>query len=281
MRVRNPFYIYYRRQQVQIDLVDVHKLAGDNDGYRNLVCCIDCFSKFLWVRPTKTKSGREVLAAIQNMIEAMGEPPKNIFCDRGTELKNQHLQAYLREKKINLIHPSSEAKAAIVERVNRSLQGLLYRYLTEKRTNRYVDALPSIVETYNRRPHRSIAKLSPHEAELPQNAEKVLGALRQHYEDCKRPIVASRMLKVGDVVRFKTNYGKAFARGYEQQYSKELCKIETVRKRMAVPMYTLRSLMDGELIEGGWYREELQPYTDQVAIARAVEAVHAVPHQRT
>jgi transposase InsO family protein len=277
-RVRNPFYIYYRRQQIQIDLIDTtNKFGRENDGYRYLVCCIDCFSRYLWVRPTKTRDGREVTAVIVDMIEAMGDKPEVIFCDRGTEMKNRHLIGYLQNNDIKLMHPNTEAKAAIVERVNRTLQNMIHRYMTEKKTRRYMDKLQAIVESYNNRPHRSIGKLTPCQAELPENASAVVGALRQHYSDCKRPIPKSRMLKVGAVVRFKTNFGRAFARGYEPQFSEELFKVLSVDTRKAVPTYTIESFLNGDKIKG-WHREELQPFTDQRAIDRALAIIRDTPH---
>ena len=44
----NPFFIYQLRQQIQIDLIDIHSLADSNDGIRFLFVAIDCFSKKLW-----------------------------------------------------------------------------------------------------------------------------------------------------------------------------------------------------------------------------------------
>lgn len=256
-RVRNPIYIRFKREQVQVDLIDMQALSGFNNGYKYLVCAIDCFTKFLWVRPVRSKEAVEVLRSMQSMIAEMVEKPRQIFCDRGTELKNHLMIAYLQQEGIKLIHPSSELKAAIVERVNRSLQNLLYKYMTHNETRSYVVSLPLIVHVYNTRPHRSIDHLTPTEAEQPENAERVLGALQRHYQGIERPKLKIKF-KVGDVVRYKTNSGNRFARGYEEQFSRELCKIDSVNKKMAIPMYKLRSMDTGDLIVGGFYNEELQ-----------------------
>jgi hypothetical protein len=42
-------------QQWSIDLADMQSIAGENDGFRYLLCVIDVFSKFAWVEPTKSK----------------------------------------------------------------------------------------------------------------------------------------------------------------------------------------------------------------------------------
>ena len=40
----NPGFSKYRRQQMQIDLVDIQKLANQNDGYHYLLTGIDTFT---------------------------------------------------------------------------------------------------------------------------------------------------------------------------------------------------------------------------------------------
>lgn len=262
---KNPFYIYQLRQQVQVDLIDISALSQSNDGFRNLVICIDTFSRKIWVRPTRSKAASEVLQVLKDMIAAMGQKPMAIFCDRGTELKNALFQEYLRGQGIKLLHPFSEQKAAHVERVNRTLQNMIYRYMSEMQTRTYIPVLQLIVESYNNRPHRSIDKLTPEEAELPQNAEQVLKALRKHYTSCMDPPGKKKKLKfkVGDIVRYKTGYGRGFRRGYEEQFSQELCSIDSINTRMAIPMYRIRSVDTGELIQGGWYGEELQARTSE------------------
>ena len=42
----------------EIDLVDVSRLKEYNDGYTFLLICIDTFSKYVWIRPLKKKTGK-------------------------------------------------------------------------------------------------------------------------------------------------------------------------------------------------------------------------------
>ena len=41
-------------EQWQADLADVSLLAQQNNGYRFLLCVIDVFSRYAWVRPLRT-----------------------------------------------------------------------------------------------------------------------------------------------------------------------------------------------------------------------------------
>ncbi len=42
-------------QQWSVDLADMQIISRQNKGYRYLLCVIDVFSKFAWVKPVKSK----------------------------------------------------------------------------------------------------------------------------------------------------------------------------------------------------------------------------------
>jgi hypothetical protein len=52
---RNPSYSHFKRNQFQMDLVDIQALAPYNDGIRYLLSVIDTFTRFAWVRLLKDK----------------------------------------------------------------------------------------------------------------------------------------------------------------------------------------------------------------------------------
>ena len=51
------------------DLVDVQALSRHNDGVKYLLTVIDVFSKFLHMVSLKSKSGKDVSAAFQSVLE--------------------------------------------------------------------------------------------------------------------------------------------------------------------------------------------------------------------
>lgn len=269
---KNPYYTMYRRQQCQLDLIDVSQLSGNNRAYSYLVAMIDCFSRKAWVKPVVQKSGAHVAAALREIFHEMGELPEQIVCDRGTEFTNQEVANLLASHNIRLVHPNSEMKAAIVERFNRSLQSLLYKFMTENETRSYYGTLDALLASYNNRPHRSIGRLTPNQAEQEVHKNEVASALRQHYAKAIPKSTVTRFeqgqslqearvppkYRVGETARIKTGFGMAFPRGYEEQFSRELFRVDDVNRRMAIPMYKLWSLNDRDRIDGGTYKEELQ-----------------------
>jgi hypothetical protein len=51
---------------------------------------------------------------------------------------------------------NDDIKAACVERFNRTLKTRMFRYFTARHTNRWLDVLQSLIESYNKSIHRSI-----------------------------------------------------------------------------------------------------------------------------
>ena len=47
-------------------------------------------------------------------------------------------------------------KASLVERFNKTLRGKIHAFLTRTRKGRYLDALPSLVTSYNKAYHSSL-----------------------------------------------------------------------------------------------------------------------------
>ncbi len=149
-------------KQFQIDLVDVHKLASQNKGIRYLLTCIDILSRKLYVYPLKTKRAVDVLPAIQKFVTEVNSQNKErriykVQSDRGVEFLNNRTLDYFKSKQIiHFFTFNDEIKCGVVERVNRTLMQRVYKFLTSRRTSKYITALPDLVEAYNNRYHRSI-----------------------------------------------------------------------------------------------------------------------------
>ena len=86
-RVTNPFYVYKKRQQIQMDLIDVSKLKEYNRGTTFILVAIDSFTKKAWARQLPSKAANNSLPAIRSILDSMGaEKPEAIFFDRGMVL---------------------------------------------------------------------------------------------------------------------------------------------------------------------------------------------------
>ena len=154
---RNRVIVTGIDDQWQADLVDISSLARFNKGYKFLLTCIDVFSKFAWVVPLKNKSGETLLNGFQSILD-LGRSPEKLQTDKGTEFLKRNFQSFLKEKNIHFFTTSSELKASVVERFNRTLKTRMWKYFTAKNTRVYIDILQDIVHGYNNSYHRSICQ---------------------------------------------------------------------------------------------------------------------------
>ena len=123
----------------EIDLVDVSRLKEYNDGYMFLLVCIDTFSKYVWIRPLKKKTGKATVEAFTDIVSDDERTPTNLRYDQGTEFTNRQFQQLLKSMNINGYEAINDTKAAIVERVNKTLKNKMYRYFRAENTFRYLD----------------------------------------------------------------------------------------------------------------------------------------------
>lgn len=258
-RQYNPYYVHGRREQVQGDLIDTSLISTRNDGVKFLLVLIDIFTKRAWVYPLRSKTGAMVRNVMRGWLNSLDVAPKKLMTDRGREFVNARVSQLLRSHNVEWQPANGTLKACIAERVNKTLQILIYKYLSENETTRYIDVLPQLVDTYNKRGHRTLEGLSPLEADRPANEARVQAIFHERYEHLARRRKPPKF-KVGMLVRIKTLAKKITnaARAYAEQFKGEYFNIARINRTLPIPLYYLRSTDTGELIEGGLYANELQ-----------------------
>ena len=202
----------------QIDLADMTSLSSYNDGFKFLLTCIDCFSRYAWAVPIKNKSALTVTDAFASLLD--DRRPTYVQSDKGTEFVNSTFQHLL--KTHNILFYTSEnddIKCALVERFNRTLKTRMWRYFTYSSSLRYVDILPMLVKSYNDSEHSSI-KMPPSRVSI-HNESKLR----------KRAVVQKGTAKfsVGDCVRISETR-RVFKKGYLPSGTRELFKVVEIHR---------------------------------------------------
>ena len=233
-------------QQFQADLIDVQNIKDENDGNKYILAVICVFSKYVFLVPIKDKSAQCIVAAFQRVFEE--RLPLTLQTDAGTEFTNKTFQAFLRKSRVRHFVTRSELKASIVERFIRTFKNVLWRYFTANRTLNYTRVLQDLVESYNSTFHTSIGR-SPQEV-THNNEEQVWQKL---YRD---DVPRKPSLSVGTLVRI-SKIRQRFQKSALANYSNE---IFTIHEAMVgnPPTFRLRDYA-GQVLEGRFYREELQP----------------------
>ena len=157
---RNRIVPTKQDSQWDMDLADVSNLAKNNDGVKFLLVVIDLFSRYLWVHPLKGKTHQDVLNGLNEILKD-NRKLEAVRSDKGSEFANRWVKKFMRDFNIYYFTSQNETKANYAECVIRSLKSLIYRYMFQKQSHRYVDVLPDFVSNYNNRRHRSLGNRTP------------------------------------------------------------------------------------------------------------------------
>ena len=231
------------------DLADMKDLEQQNQNFKYLLVIIDGYSKFLSVRPLKTKTAQVVKQAVEEIFNTMSKP--EVFrTDSGTEFKNKILKQYLDSLGVHHQITTNENKALFAERVIKTLKQKIYHYLTHNNTHSYIDVLQKMVSGYNKTIHRSI-KMAPKD----MTDEKWWEIYKPRDQIKKKPYT----IRVGDSVRV-SYLSNAFTRAFDQQFSREVFTVVSRYRKTGIPLYKIED-MNAQPIEGTFYASELQKVT--------------------
>ena len=162
--LHKPRRVRFQRRRVHVkgidliwsaDLVEMSAFSKDNHGVKYLLTIIDVFSKYAWVMPLKTKTGKDITKAFDYIIEGSGRKPSRLWVDKGTEFYNKTFKKYLEQNDIQMYSTHNEGKAVVVERFNRTIKTRMWKYFSANSTTRYFDILPALLQQYNHSVHRS------------------------------------------------------------------------------------------------------------------------------
>ena len=240
-------------EQWQADLCDMQQLVKFNNGYRYILTVIDLLSRYGWARPLKTKTGPEVARAFQSIFKQSKRIPQRIQTDQGKEFENRQVGTLMKKYDIELFSIKSAYKAALVERWNRTLKEQIWKYFTAWNTHKWIDKLQVLVHNYNHRVHRMIK-------EKPANVNAKNAMIiweRLHGDGGERRSQRKALLCIGDRVRL-SKVKSIFAKGYLPNWTEEEFFIDEVNTKYEPTTYKVCDY-HGKVVEGSFYREELQP----------------------
>ena len=236
--------VFRPRDLWQIDLLDMQKYSQENKGYRYICVIIDCFSRYVWVKPLKNKTGKSIVKALALLL--MTERPKLIQADQGTEFFNRDVKRMLEAFGPKLYHTYTDKKAAIVERVQRTIRGRLGRLFTKRKNFKWIDKIDDIVEAYNNSYHGSI-EMKPADVD----EEHIANIFFKSIPNSKKV----KKFKVGERVRILIKK-EQFKKEFEKSWTEEIFIIKKIQNTN--PITYIIEDQAGEEIIGGFYAEELQ-----------------------
>lgn len=240
-------------QTLQGDLADFQLWRRENAGYNYCLVAIDVYSRYVFAIPVKQKSAPEMRKALTKLFEQVrerfGHVCSRFVTDAGREFTCKEANALYKSLNIHHYSPKSEMKAAMSERAIQTLKKRLYKYLNHKSSHRWIDVVGDIASAINRSPNRSIG-MAP---------EKVRdGDVDEGLSETTDPKTIG--VHVGDTVRISKSK-RTFEKGYTPNWTEEFFIVDKVKTHSRPPYLKLRDL-NGELIDGSFYLQEVQKVID-------------------
>ncbi|CAF4808042.1 unnamed protein product, partial [Rotaria sp. Silwood1] len=150
-------------ERLQVDLVDLSRRPVLKNGteFRYALVIVDIFSRYLLLRPLKSKSSAEVSDHLELIFREHGTP-SIIQTDQGTEFQGVFddlcNKRNIRHIRSRAYHPESQGK---IERLNRSWKNKMFFDVIINGNNDWVANLSSYSEIYNQSKHRGLGNLTP------------------------------------------------------------------------------------------------------------------------
>ena len=142
-----------------------------------------------------------------------------------------------------------------MERCQRTLQGLMFKYMDYYETSRYINFLDKIVSTFNSKTNSTI-KMIPHNAYQDNYHTNVMKNLEIHYTEALSNKKRSKY-NIGDKVTiFKISKEGTFKKEYNFTFSEEIFTVHRIDNKLPQPRYFLRDADDEEII-GSFQAHEL------------------------
>ena len=246
-RRRTIAYYPYDLCMVDLAFYNSPSFVHANGGNKYILVFIDVFTKMCYVESMKDKNAITTLLALENIFRRLPDIPKHIVTDDGTEFYNKYVNDFFEKNCVVHYSLRGRHKAAVAERMIKTMKGRLEKYFWQNKTKRYVDVLQQIIDNYNQTPHRSIG-MAPILVNF-DNRKEVFEKLYPNRQDKLPP-----RLKVGDKVRIAQEK-TIFEKGYTRNWSIALYSIVSAESRGGVDYYKIEDQYGNILHRQRYYYE--------------------------
>lgn len=254
----------------QCDLCIFDSLSEYNDGYKYMLVCIDVLSRKIYVSPAKSKKSEHMIESFEKIFSKSKVLPHKLYSDSGVEFQAEKMLKYFKDKNIikNVMF-SPDIHAGVVERANRTIKERLYRYFSQKNTQRWIDIIDKIIDAINNSVNRTTG-MKPNSITYENSQDLLKRIYKDGITENKKP-----KYKIGDIVRISKAKG-IFDKGYYPNFTDELFKILQVNKTTP-PSYRIEDLEQNP-IEGIFYEQELVKTTIDTTF-RIAEIIKSRTHK--
>ena len=191
---------------------------------------------------------KAVKILLENFKKRFGKYPNVVQFDEGKDFYNVGVRELLKSHNVDYFSTHSDKKAAVVERFNKTLKTMMWKYFYSKGTYNWIGVLDELTINYNSTKHGSIL-MKP--KDVNKTNENMIWITLYGSPTGHLPLPKFR---IGDTVRV-SKYKSVFAKGYEANFTEDIFKVRKVL-RGDPTVYELEDHKDEPII-GKFYEEEL------------------------
>ena len=237
-----------------------------------VLTCIDVFSKYAFAVIIPNKTAKTVSTAFEKILKSQdGRTPSTLRTDNGSEFKAGLFGDVCKKYRIKQIFSEtySPKQNAIIERFNKTLKMMVYKFLTEWNLKKISNAdLQKLVKNYNNSINRSI-KQAPQNLHFGDDAEKIKSAGKALKTRAEILLLKNARnfptLRIGDNVRVSRDTTGEWRRtrtfknySYLSQWFYEIYKVAEITTPTSIKN-SLYKLLDenGRIIDNYFLRQNL------------------------
>ena len=215
----------YPNQMWQLDIFILQKYVKHNNGYRDMLCAIDVFTRKAYIISMKNKDLESVMSAIKLMFKLYGTPEK-IMSDSDSTFTSHEFQKLMDSKDVlhDMVPIGDHHSLGIVDRFARTLKAKLTKIFIARNNTNWVDYIDKVVEKYNNTEHSGIGEIKPNDATEPYNMQLI--ASINHQKSVKNERLSD--LTKGDKVRI-VEKSSVFQKGTEGKFSNEVFTVKSIQ----------------------------------------------------
>jgi len=223
----------YKVGGLQIDLLDIHQFARENNGFKWIFNIVDIFSRYVWSFPLKDKKPRSVEPNLKMVFDEIREyyPKQKIYLesDDGNEYKGI-VDILCKKYEVTrfIKDPNNKRMTSIVERYHQTLLNKFKKLFIARKSKKWIDKLTFFTNQHNKQLNNAVNRKP---ISIFKNKEFPL-----EFIDLDKPkIKIPDSIKVGDYVRL-INKSKQFEK-------------KTLSEKTSRVLYTINKIIGGDKYE--------------------------------
>ena len=150
------------QDQIQLDLVDMGQYKNKNKGYYWILTAVEILSRYAFTIPVYRKDSKNMTKTVGLLLDKFktrfGKYPDVAQFDEEKELYNVGVGDLLKSYGVNYFSTKSDKKAAIVEKFNRTLKTMMWKYFYSKGNYNWVNVLEELTDNYTTTKHSILMK---------------------------------------------------------------------------------------------------------------------------